>query len=485
MKYIPTIGLEIHVELRTKSKMFCSCPNNPDEEEANINVCPICLGHPGTLPVPNKEAIKKVIKVGVALNCQISSFTRFDRKNYFYPDLPKNYQITQFNFPLCQNGFLEVDKKKIRIKRIHLEEDTGKSIHFPEENISLIDFNRAGIPLMELVTEPDFHSSQEAKIFAKELQLILRYLDVSEANMEKGQMRVEANISISKDNSLGTKVEVKNLNSFRAVERAIEYEIERQKEILERGEKVSQQTLGWDPERETTYIQREKEESHDYRYFPEPDIPPLEISQSLVEEIRREIPELPQEKRERFKREYKISENEIEIFVQNPRLGDYFEKVASELKEWLKAKGIKDEGRPIKLAVNYLISDLQGIISQKKISLDKLRTTPEDFAEFITLIIEGKISSKIAKTVLLKMVEKGKDPSHIIDEEGLSQISDKEEIEKIVDEVISDNQKAVADFKKGKTSAIQFLLGKCMEKTRGRIDPEVSREILRKKLGGS
>jgi len=482
MKYIPTIGLEIHVELKTKSKMFCSCPNDPNEKEANVNICPICLGHPGTLPVPNKEAIKKVIKVGLALNCQISPFTRFDRKNYFYPDLPKNYQITQFNFPLCQNGFLEIGEKKIRIKRIHLEEDTGKSIHFPKENISLIDFNRAGVPLMELVTEPDFHSSQEAKNFARELQLILRYLDVSEANMEKGQMRVEANISISKDGSLGTKVEVKNLNSFRAVERAIEYEIERQREILERGEKVFQQTVGWDPEREITYIQREKEESRDYRYFPEPDIPSLEISQSLMEEIKREIPELPQEKRERFKREYKIGENEIEIFVQNPRLGDYFEKVVSELREWLKAKGIKDEERSIKLAANYLISDLQGIIYQKKISLDKLKTTPEDFAEFITLIIEGKISSKIAKTVLLKMVEKGEDPSHIIDEEGLSQIKDKGEIEKIVEEVISDNPKAVTDFKKGKFSAIQFLLGKCMEKTRGRIDPEISREILKRKL---
>lgn len=482
MNYKPTIGLEIHVELKTKSKMFCSCKNDPNEKDPNVNICPICLGHPGVLPVPNKEAIKKVIKVGLALNCQISSFTRFDRKNYFYPDLPKNYQITQFDFPLCQNGFLEINGNKMRIKRIHLEEDTGRLIHFPEEGVSLIDFNRAGVPLMELVTEPDIHSSQEAKNFAKELQLILRYLDVSEANMEKGQMRVEANISISKGSSLGTKVEVKNLNSFRVVERAIEYEIERQKEILERGDKIVQQTVGWDPIREKTYIQREKEESHDYRYFPEPDIPPLEISKKFLDEIRVEIPELPQSKRERFKKEYKIDEKEIEIFVQNIKLGNYFEKVVSELKDWLETEKIKDKEKAIKIAVNYLITDLQGIISQKKITLDDLKITPENFAEFITLILKGEISSKIAKTILSEMAEKGKDPSHIIEEEGLSQIKEEKEIEEIINEVISENPKAVEDFQKGKVSALQFLLGKCMEKTRGRIDPEISKEILKNKL---
>jgi len=327
MNYIPTIGLEIHVELKTESKMFCSCKNNPDEKEPNVNVCPVCLGHPGVLPVPNEEAIKKVIKVGLALNCQIASFTRFDRKNYFYPDLPKNYQITQFDFPLCKNGFLEIGEKKIRIKRIHLEEDTGRSIHLEEEGFSLIDFNRAGVPLMELVTEPDMHSAKEAKEFARELQLILRYLDVAEANMEKGQMRVEANISVSKGRELGTKVEVKNLNSFKAVERAIDYEIERQIYLLESGREVSQQTVGWDSKSGKTFIQREKEESHDYRYFPEPDIPPFEISRSLLKEIELSIPELPSEKRERFKKEFNLSDEEVEFFVQNFEIGNYFEKI--------------------------------------------------------------------------------------------------------------------------------------------------------------
>jgi len=277
MSYFPTVGLEIHAELKTKSKMFCSCLNDPDEKQANINICPICTAHPGVLPVINKEAVRKVIKTGLALNCQIPEYSKFDRKNYFYPDLPKGYQISQLYMPFCENGFLEINSRKIKIREIHLEEDTGRLVHPQGADYSLVDFNRAGIPLMELVTEPDIHSAKEARRFAEELRLIFRYLNVSDADMEKGEMRVEANISLSKTNKLGTKVEIKNLNSFRAVEKGIEYEIKRQSEILEKGEKVIQETRGWHDTKQITVSQREKEEAHDYKYFPEPDLPILHI----------------------------------------------------------------------------------------------------------------------------------------------------------------------------------------------------------------
>jgi len=275
MNYFPTIGLEIHAELKTESKMFCSCPNDPDEKIANTNICPICLGHPGTLPVINKEAVKKVIKTGLTLNCQVRGKSRFDRKNYFYPDLPKGYQISQYDLPLTEEGYLEINGRKIRIRRVHLEEDTARLIHPEDKDYSLVDFNRAGVPLMELVTEPDIHLAQEARKFAEELQLILRYLDVSNADMEKGQMRVEVNISLSQSRNLGTKVEIKNLNSFKSVEKGIEYEISRQAEILEGGGQVVQETRGWHDLKQVTMSQRTKEEAHDYRYFPEPDLPPI------------------------------------------------------------------------------------------------------------------------------------------------------------------------------------------------------------------
>jgi len=355
-EYFPTIGLEIHAELKTKTKMFCSCLNDPEEKRPNINICPICLGHPGTLPVINEEAVKKVIKVGLALNCEISKHSFFERKNYFYPDLPKGYQISQYQVPLCKNGFLEIDGRKIRIRRVHLEEDTGRLLH--QKNYSLVDFNRAGVPLMELVTEPDIKSAKEARKFAQELQLILKYLGVSDADMEKGQMRTEANVSLSKkENELGTKVEIKNLNSFKAVEEAIEYEIARQTEILKNKKKVIQETRGWDDVKKQTFSQREKEEAKDYRYFPEPDLPPLEITPEMIASIRAEIPELPQQRRERFKKEYQLDEKSIEIFVQQKELGEFFEKVISELPPNLNQKDLL---AMIKLSANYIISDLLG-----------------------------------------------------------------------------------------------------------------------------
>jgi len=495
-----TIGLEIHIELKTKSKMFCSCLNDPLEHHPNINICPICLGHPGTLPVINQEAVRKTIKTGLALNCRIPSFSKFDRKNYFYPDLPKGYQISQYDFPLSKEGYLNIpvfdqgkntrEFKKIRIARVHLEEDTGKLVH--DKDYSLVDFNRAGVPLMELVTEPDFSSPQEAKTFAQELQLILRYLGVSEADMEKGQMRVEANISLRPDkeegNKLGTKVEIKNLNSFRAVERALNYEIERQKKVLESGQKIIQETRGWDEKKEITVSQRKKEESHDYRYFPEPDLPPLEVRPEMVEEIRSEIPELPQEKRERFKREYGLSGKEIEVFVVNKDWGEFYEKAMSELREWLKETEFKSEVEEkeflklSKLCLNYFLTDLLGLLKGASIKGEDFLITPENFAEFITLIYQGKISSKIAKVLLEEMFSTGGDPSHIIKEKGLSQITDESEIEEIVKDVISENGKPVSDYKKGKESALQFLIGRVMSASQGKADPERVKKVLKEKL---
>jgi aspartyl-tRNA(Asn)/glutamyl-tRNA(Gln) amidotransferase subunit B len=487
MEFTPKIGLEIHIELKTKSKMFCSCKNDPEETRPNFNVCPICLGHPGVLPVINKEAVKKVIKTGLALNCEILEHSFFERKSYFYPDLPKGYQISQYSTPLCKNGFLEIDGKKIKIRRIHLEEDTGRLIH--EKDCSLVDFNRAGIPLMELVTEPDIESPKEARKFAEELQLILRYLDVSDANMEKGQMRIEANISlISNSKKLGTKVEIKNLNSFKAVERALIYEIKRQTEILKSGGEVVQETRGWDPVKEITFSQREKETEKDYRYFPEPDLPPLRITKEMLEEIKRKMPELPNEKRKRLKNEYNLKEDKIEILIRDIPLCDYFENSVSELKRWLKDELKKvdpeTEFSAIETLANYLISDLKGILKRENLDSKDLSShiTPENFAEFVTLIFTKKISTRAGKDVLEEMFAKRADPSQIIEEKGLYQKFDREELKKIVEEVIKENQKAVDDFKKGKEKAIQFLLGQVMRKTQGKCEPKIVEVLIREVL---
>ncbi len=479
INYQPTIGLEVHVELNTKSKMFCSCANDPNEKRPNVNICPTCTAQPGSLPVINKEAVRKVIKTGLALNSQIPEYSKFDRKNYFYPDLPKGYQISQYDMPLCKGGFLEIEGKKIKITRVHLEEDTGKLIHPKDKDYSLVDFNRAGIPLMELVTEPDLKSAIEARKFAQELQLILRYLSISDADMEKGEMRVEANVSLGRNGKLGTKVEIKNLNSFRAVEKGINYEIKRQTEILNSGKKVLQETCGWDNINEKTVSQRKKEESHDYRYFPEPDLPPLYNSKEFINEIKAEVPELPQQKKERFKKEYKLENKEIEIFVQNKNLGGYFEKAMSELRDWVKEGNFFQLA---KLCSNYLISDLQGLLNGISITSNKFLITPENFAEFVSLIYKGDVSSKIAKIVLLEMFKTGADPSHIVEEKGLVQITNEFEIEKIIKEVILKNQKAVEDFKKGKENTFQYLIGKIIAETKGKANPQIVSDILRKIL---
>jgi len=495
--YKVIIGLEIHTELNTKSKMFCSCLNNPDEKQANTNVCPVCMAHPGTLPVINEEAVRKIIKTGMALNCRIPENSKFDRKNYFYPDLPKGYQISQYDMPLCEKGYLEIldkDKiKKIRITRIHLEEDTGKLSHPKGADYSLVDFNRAGVPLMELVTEPDITSAREARKFAEELQLYFRYLGVSDADMEKGQFRVEVNISLTKDvKQLGTKVEIKNLNSFRAVEKGIDYEIKRQTKVLNEGKKIIQETRGWHDVKEITFSQREKEESHDYRYFPEPDLPMLYNSKEFITQIKLGIPELPQQRRMRFKDEYNLPEKEIENFIVYKKLGDYFEKTMSELRNWVKEVDIKnkietDEFLKLaKLCSNYIISDLQGLMKENKIFVEDegFKITPENFAEFICLIYKKEISSKIAKIVLKEMFGAGADPSQIIKDRGLVQITNVKEIERIAKQVISKNPKVIEDFKKGKQNAFQYLIGQIMAQSRGKANPQIVQQILIKLLKG-
>jgi len=490
MQYKPTIGLEIHVELKTKSKMFCDSPNGLGlEKEPNQNICPVCTGQPGTLPVINEEAVHMVLKTGLALNADIPNFSKFDRKNYFYPDLPKGYQISQYDKPLALGGYLEADGDKanrIRIRRVHLEEDTGKLVHPSGADYSLVDFNRAGVPLMELVSEPDIKSGAQARQFCQELQLILRYLGVSDADMEKGQMRCEVNISLSGNKELGTKVEIKNLNSFRAVEKSIDYEIKRQAQDLDEGRKIIQETRGWDDAMGVTESQRTKEEAHDYRYFPEPDLPPLIGLDQLADQLLAEMPELPNEKRKRFAKEYSLPPADIGVLIQNKSLGDFYEDVCSEFTKTEQAANIKKEDfkKLNKLAVNYLITEIPRIADSLQTGECNLaeKITPENFAEFIILTHEGKISSSGAQTLLAEMFKTGADPTHIIEEKDLGQVSDSDALKKIIETVIEKNAKTVDDFKKGNSNALQFLVGQVMKESKGKANPQIAQSILTKLL---
>jgi aspartyl-tRNA(Asn)/glutamyl-tRNA(Gln) amidotransferase subunit B len=481
MAYKPTIGLEIHVELNTNSKMFCSCKNNPDESRPNINICPVCTGQPGTLPVANQEAITKVIKTGLALHCSISEHSKFDRKNYFYPDLPKGYQISQYDEPLCQNGYVKIEGQKIGITRIHLEEDTGSLLHPDGANYSLVDLNRAGVPLMELVTEPDITSGIQAKTFAEELQLMFRYLGVSAADMEKGLMRVEVNISVSNTKKLGTKVEIKNLNSFKVVQKAIDFEIKRQTELLEAREKVVQETRGWNDKKEITFSQREKESAHDYRYFPEPDLLAMHFTKDVIAKIQGSIPELPEGKRNRFATEYGLNESQVEVFVVNKELSEYYEKVVSEFQEWSGAESKKLNT----LVANYLISDMQGLLAGKPFIETEVKITPEDFAEFITMIYNNEINSKTAKMVLFQMYNTGVDPSQIVEDNNWGQMKDDRGLEVIIANIIHANPKTVADYHSGNKNALQFFAGQVMKETRGTANPQKVQELLKKLLSKS
>ncbi len=478
--YRPTIGLEVHAELKTRTKMFCDSLNDPGETRANVNVCPVCMGHPGTLPVPNKAAIGYVIKVGMALSGAPNARSRFDRKNYFYPDLPKAYQISQAAEPLVIGGSLN----GIRINHIHLEEDAGKLVHDDASGGTLVDYNRAGVPLMELVTEPDIHSAEDAVAFMKEFQLVLRYLGVSDADLERGQMRADANISVSKNDALGTRAEVKNLNSFNSVLRAINYEIARQTELLEGGGTVVQETRGWDDAAGKTVPQRSKEEAQDYRYFPEPDIPPFETAALDLEAISVSIPELPQAKRERFMREYGLDAKAADTMAGEPATASYFEDAASEYRTFRADGGIST-------VYNYLTTDLRGLMKQADIGFGReergasdgpaLMVAPAHLAHLAALIDGDAITSRQAKDLLAKMFETGQDPDAIVKEEGIG-ISEAGEVEETVDAVIAENPAAVADYKKGKTASLQFLIGKAMGRLKGRARPDMLKGLFEARL---
>lgn len=501
MKYDVIIGLEIHAELKTKSKMFCSCNNDSEGMAPNTTVCPICMGHPGCLPVPNKQAIEWTILTGLALHCKVNNESKFDRKNYFYPDLPKGYQISQYDLPFVYDGYMDIDGEKIAITRIHLEEDTAKSTHPKNKDYSLIDYNRSSTPLMEMVTEPTIKSSEEAKKFCQRYQQILRYLKISDANMEKGQMRCEANISVQEKGKwsyngnceikaignykLNPKVEVKNINSFKTMEKAIEYEIVRQSKAIEEGKTLTQETRGWDENNSKTVSQRVKESSADYRYFPEPDIPPITITKDWINDIKKRLIEMPSEKKNRFMQQYNFDADTAELLVSDKHLADYSEKVISELRAWMIAKGNDWEKQKKKLAKatsNWLVGDLFKYLKEDNLKIKDLKITPENFAELITLTYLDKISSSAAQTILELMYKQGGDPSDIMRDQGLEQMENDDELEEIVKEILAKNPSQTEEYKSGKTSLIQFFVGQTMAATKGKANPKKVIAIIKKLL---
>lgn len=472
MSYHPTIGLEVHAELKTQTKMFCNSKNDAHETKPNVNICPVCLAHPGTLPVINREAVRQVLRVGVALGGTLADYSEFDRKNYFYPDLPKGYQISQYEYPLISGGEL----CGIAITRVHLEEDTASSIHDDETGATLIDFNRSGMPLMELVTEPVIRSAEQAGKFGRELQLLLRYLDASDADMEQGQMRLEANISVSDSETLGTKVEVKNINSFRAMERAIAYEIKRQSELLSKGGIIVQETRGWDDARQQTFSQRVKEVAADYRYFPDPDLPSLMLSLIAgfsVSTLTETLPELPEARRARYA-SWGIKADDAEQFVSYTRIGSFFDAVVGSHTGDLSF---------IQLSANYIANDIVKIIRDTdKRDTDSRAEIPISVARFekiISLIVEKKISSRVAKDLLLYVIQEKKDPEVIAKERGLFTVTSTTDIGAIIDHILEENDSVVSDYKAGKEAAMQFLIGQGMRVLKGAVDPvELKEKII-------
>jgi aspartyl-tRNA(Asn)/glutamyl-tRNA(Gln) amidotransferase subunit B len=479
--YETTVGLEIHVELATKSKMFCGCAVS-FAGEPNTRTCPVCLGLPGTLPVPNEKAIEYTMKIGLALNCHIAERSLFHRKNYFYPDMPKNYQISQYDLPLCERGYVDISGEfgstRVGITRVHLEEDTGKSFHMggtgriADSDYSLEDFNRAGTPLVEIVSEPDIRSAEEARVFVAELRSLLESLGVSDVRMEEGSMRVDANVSVRRrgEKEFGAKVEVKNMNSIRSVGRALEYEERRQREALDAGERLVQETRHFDEKTGTTSSLRTKEFAFDYRYFPEPDLVPLAPSPQWVEEIRGSLPELPAARRARFASEYGLGEADIAVLTTSTKTADWFEAAAEAY------------GGEAKKVVNWIIADLYGLLNDAGQELHEVRFTPAQLALLISMIDEGSISGKQAKLVLAAMFETGDDPAKIAEERGLEQVSDQGAIEGAVDEVIAENAEAAEKVRAGQLNTIGFLVGQVMKKTRGQANPGLVNELLRQKL---
>ena len=470
------IGLEIHAELKTNTKIFCSC-STEFGAKPNENTCPICLGIPGTLPVLNEEVVNLAVKAGRAVNCEINNYNKMDRKNYFYPDLTKNYQTSQYDLPMCVNGKVtfnyEGKEVSVRINRIHIEEDAGKLVHLEDEPVSLIDYNRAGVPLVEIVTEQDLRSPGEAAAFMRELKGILEYAEISDCRMEQGSIRCDANISIRPYGSeeYGTKVEIKNINSFREVQKALEKEEKRQKELYQFGEeyKIKQETRRWDASKAKTLPMRSKEEAHDYRYFPEPDLTPIIIPGEKVDELEKSLPEMPIEKRARFVSEYGLSEKDASIIISSKTLAKFYEEVV----------GLG--GNP-KTVSNYILGDLLRMLNANNMEPEDIKISPKNFVSLLKIIESGKISNTAGKEVFKEMFETDKDPEIIIEEKGLSQISCSDEIEKLVDKVLSDNPKSIEDFKAGKTQAVGYLMGQVMKASKGKANPPVAKQMIEEKL---
>jgi aspartyl-tRNA(Asn)/glutamyl-tRNA(Gln) amidotransferase subunit B len=474
MEYEPVIGLEVHVQLNTKTKLFCNC-STEFGAEPNSNTCPVCMGYPGVLPRLNKEALEKAILVGLALNCKVASYTKFDRKSYFYPDLPKGYQISQYDMPLNYEGYLEFEMpdgtiKKVRIIRAHLEEDAGKLIH--SGNVSYVDLNRAGVPLVEIVSYPDMFSVDEAYYYLQTLRNTMKYIGVSDVNMEEGSLRVDANVSVRRkgDTKLGTKVEIKNMNSFNFLKKALEYEIKRQISLLEKGEKIVQETRLFDVESGKTFTMRTKEEAEDYRYFPDPDLPPVVLTDEYIESLKRKLPELPYQKYKRFIEQYNLPRYDASILTESRELADYFEEAVKHYK-----------GDPKKVS-NWIMSEVLRYLNETNKEITDFTVKPYQIAELLRLMDENKINIKIAKTIFPEMIQTGKDASKIVEERGLIQVSDEGQIEEICKLVLQENPAEVEKYKSGKTNVIGFLVGQVMKKSQGKADPKLVNQILSKLL---
>jgi aspartyl-tRNA(Asn)/glutamyl-tRNA(Gln) amidotransferase subunit B len=474
-KYEAVIGLEVHAQLRTKSKIFCGSATEFGQEH-NSQVCPVCTGMPGVLPVLNRQVVDWAILTGLALNCEIAKYSKFDRKHYFYPDLPKNIQISQYDMPICKNGYLDINGKRIRINRIHMEEDAGKLVHAGSAGIegssySLVDYNRTGVPLLEIVSEPDISSPEEAKAYMEELRNIVRYLGVCDGNLEEGSLRCDANVSVRPvgQKELGTKVEIKNMNSFRALQRALEYEIERQIDEVENGGKIIQETRLWNDERGVTMSMRSKEESHDYRYFPEPDLPMLEIDADWVHRLREALPELPAQKRRRYMEELGLSEHDTTVLTDTVEMARFFDKT-TELTTNAKA------------AANWIMGDISAYLKENKINLEDTKLTPEALAEMIDMVDKGIITNAIAKKLVINLFEKGGSARKMVEEQGLSVISNENEILDIVKKVIAANPGEVEKYKGGKTQVIGFFVGQVMKETRGKADPAIVNKLFKDEL---
>lgn len=477
MEYEPTIGIETHAQLLTASKMFCPCSASYASAPPNSLVCPVCLGMPGALPVINRRAIEYVVMTGLALNCRIAEFSKFDRKNYSYPDLVKGYQISQYDLPLCRDGRVDIrvgdQTKRIRIERVHLEEDTGKLVH--AKGTSLIDFNRSGMPLMEIVTEPDFVSIQEVREYVLRLRRVLCYLGVNSGNMEEGALRFEANVSVRPIGTvqMGIRIEVKNLNSLKAVLRSLEYEITRQQKALIDGGTVSRETRGWDETRGVTFVQRSKELAHDYRYFPEPDLPPLEIARDWVEQIKAKMPELPDSRRDRFLAQYQLTPYDASLLTDDRSIADYFEEAA--------ALGQSKDIKP-KAVANWITGELFRWLRVANLGITEIRVSPAQLAELIALIDARAITMNTGKQVLEVMLSTGRDPHDIVAEESLAQIDDEAQLSSIAHEVIAANPNAAAQYRNGKDTVLRFLMGQIMKATKGKANPTLAADMLRRLL---